>query len=437
LTGESTDPLRRASSPHFDAPAVAIPIRTRGGWIFATAVFAVAILCALLLGNAPALWPTPSPLSSAIVLAALLAAANLFGTFQTFGGLSEFASLAMPIAFAMLLLLDWHLFVLAVALGEALTFVSEFVRRVNPTMWYIRIFNACELTVAGAASVALLHALGPIAAQSSDTARTGWLSPGLAVALLLAAVVYKIADSVLSATLIALAANQSVASIRIPIRTVLSQFVLFLIGIPFAKLWQENVWVAIFAIAPLGVAYRLLGLPELEHRARFDARTGLANAGSFDTLLQRAVEEVENGGRTVALLAIDIDHFKTINDTFGHLVGDAVIARFAALLEELARSGDVAARLGGEEFAIVMRDASRTGALALAERIRQRVETERFDVDVAFGVPIRVTASIGVALSPDDGRSPQALHGAADAALYRAKQAGRNAVREARLADSA
>jgi diguanylate cyclase (GGDEF)-like protein len=107
-----------------------------------------------------------------------------------------------------------------------------------------------------------------------------------------------------------------------------------------------------------------------------------------------------------------------------------VIKRFAGIIKEVARRDDVAARTGGEEFALLMYDADRDSAVAFAERLRARVEAQAFDVD-GIETPISITASIGVALYPDDSLVPHDLFAAADAALYRAKRGGRNLVRVA------
>ena len=133
---------------------------------------------------------------------------------------------------------------------------------------------------------------------------------------------------------------------------------------------------------------------------------------------------------TLVLLAIDIDHFKGINDTYGHLVGDGVIAGFAGILAGEVRKDDVVARTGGEEFALLMQGADREAALAFAERVRERIEAHDFE-GIGLAAPIKVTASIGVAFFPEDGLTTTELSRAADAALYRAKREGRNAVRAA------
>ena len=295
--------------------------------------------------------------------------------------------------------------------GVMLNYLS---RRVNPTMWYVRVFNVCTQIVAGAAAETVLRALRPLTSADGGS----WLSATSALALFLAALVWKILDNTQTCTLITLAIARPLSTVRVPVRVFLSQFALFLIGIPFAYVWAHNVWVS------------LLGLPELEYRARTDERTGLTNAGAFDRVVKSAIDVAQSRGQTLVLLAIDIDHFKAVNDTFGHLVGDSVIKRFAGIISEVARRDDVAARTGGEEFALLMQGADRESAVAFAERLRERVEAQAFDVD-GIETPISITASIGVAVYPSDAHGAHDLFAAADAALYRAKRGGRNLVRVA------
>jgi len=123
---------------------------------------------------------------------------------------------------------------------------------------------------------------------------------------------------------------------------------------------------------------------------------------------------------------MDIDHFKAVNDTFGHAAGDYVLKGVAAIIEETRRAEDVFARFGGEEFVQLLTESPREGSLLVAERIRARLDGHVFDYE---GVPIKVTMSIGVATyAGNNYSSHQALLGAADAALYDAKRQGRNRV---------
>ena len=159
--------------------------------------------------------------------------------------------------------------------------------------------------------------------------------------------------------------------------------------------------------------------------ARTDALTGLANRRSFDERLGIEVARGDRYRRPCALLALDVDHFKRVNDTHGHQAGDAVLKSLAALLRERARAGiDVAARVGGEEFAVLLPETGRDGALGIADRIREDVE--RSAVRIADGSTIGVTVSIGVCCYPDHAGSAEALMRNADQALYAAKRLGRN-----------
>jgi diguanylate cyclase (GGDEF)-like protein len=159
--------------------------------------------------------------------------------------------------------------------------------------------------------------------------------------------------------------------------------------------------------------------------AEHDGLTGLFNRRAFDDHLMRAIAREDRQGGRLALLLLDLDHFKKLNDTYGHPAGDAALAGAARLLGRLLRKGDLAARFGGEEFAAILPGSDEGGAVKMAERVRQALERERL---VFEGARLSVTASFGAAVWPGDGRDPSALLAAADRALYAAKQAGRNRV---------
>jgi diguanylate cyclase (GGDEF)-like protein len=411
---------------NFDAPPEATPLTTVPSWIFLVLITAAGVFFAATRHDR-AFWETPYPLASAIALAVLVACASSVVTYRTTEGLTEDASLAMPLNFALLILFDWRFFVFATALGELLIFFSEWSRKKSPTVWYIRTYNPCALVVAGAAAETAIHTLEPIQHAPFGVA---WLAIGPSLALFAGALVWKIVHNLTDSTLITLAAGESIAAVRVPPGVFLSQFALFLIAVPFARMWSFNPWLSIFSLAPVVMSYRLLQLPELEYRATTDGRTGLKNAEAFDRILSDAVEASVSTGRDLVLLAIDIDHFKSINDTYGHLVGDGVIAGFAGILAGQVRKDDVVARTGGEEFALLMQGADRDNALAFAERVRERIEAHDFE-GIGLAAPIKVTASIGVASFPEDGLTTTELSRAADAALYRAKREGRNTVRAA------
>lgn len=154
----------------------------------------------------------------------------------------------------------------------------------------------------------------------------------------------------------------------------------------------------------------------------FDPLTGALNRRGLDAELAL----LQHGGRDgVAVLAVDLDHFKSINDAHGHAAGDLVLQRFADVVRASIRGEDMFARVGGEEFMLVLRGLSPADALGMAERIRQRVGALAVEVD---GAAIRVTCSLGVAHARDAARLPE-LRLLADEALYAAKREGRNRIR--------
>lgn len=152
-----------------------------------------------------------------------------------------------------------------------------------------------------------------------------------------------------------------------------------------------------------------------------DALTGLPNRRWLDEELDRHQHISARYGRRHGLILFDLDHFKEVNDHFGHAVGDQLLKEIAALVPSLIRTGETFGRWGGEEFAIVSLDGSGDALRILAERIRQAVEAQRFSHDLT------ITASFGVAVN-EPGLSAAALFTRADQALYVAKQAGRNRV---------
>ncbi|WP_417530667.1 diguanylate cyclase [Marinobacter lipolyticus] len=165
---------------------------------------------------------------------------------------------------------------------------------------------------------------------------------------------------------------------------------------------------------------------ELSELATHDPLTGLNNRREMTHLLEEEVARATRYGREVAFLWIDFDHFKDINDSFGHAAGDAVLKNVSHLLVDGIRTVDSVGRFGGEEFVILLPEMGVEEAREAAERLRQRVHETPIPLDTGETVPL--TISIGIAVFPQHGRSPEALCAAADKAMYRAKQSGRNCV---------
>lgn len=165
-------------------------------------------------------------------------------------------------------------------------------------------------------------------------------------------------------------------------------------------------------------------LEALRRLATRDQLTGLLNRREFDRILAEEEERVHRFGHPLALVMIDVDHFKSVNDNYGHPVGDAVLREVAQRVAGILRSVDRVARFGGEEFALILMQTDRVAAMEVARRVCEIVEQN--PVSVGEGVALKITVSAGVAISPADGKSSAALVGAADKALYAAKTRGRN-----------
>ena len=183
--------------------------------------------------------------------------------------------------------------------------------------------------------------------------------------------------------------------------------------------------VAVYAAATLSNAamYR-----KMETMATTDGLTGLNNRRRFLELVEEAIARAERFERRVSILMVDADHFKSVNDNYGHPVGDIVLKKIAGVLSQEARRVDVVGRFGGEEFIAMLDETNMAGALQVAERMRQ--EIEQSVIQGEFG-RINVTVSMGLATYPDHGDSVSKLIDEADKALYDAKENGRNQVRVA------
>jgi diguanylate cyclase (GGDEF)-like protein len=190
----------------------------------------------------------------------------------------------------------------------------------------------------------------------------------------------------------------------------------------------------LLAVPTVLLVRRFLVFPVLEAQSRIDAKTGLLNVSTWEREAQGEISRSMRTGTPLSLALVDIDHFKIVNDTHGHLVGDRVLRALADALTSHLRSYDKAGRFGGEEFVLLLTDTSEHDACRVAERLRSYVAEMTVPVSDATDAPdVQVTISIGVsAMEPGMTRDLTDLLAAADSALYRAKQSGRNKVAVAR-----
>ena len=195
--------------------------------------------------------------------------------------------------------------------------------------------------------------------------------------------------------------------------------------------WTINPFLIPFAVAPLLLVHRSLAVPQLEQEARLDPKTGLFNVRHFSSVLNEKLEHSLRTGDPLALLMIDLDLLREINNTYGHLAGDAVLERVADVFRSSLRADDIAARFGGEEFVVLLPETEFDDAFALAERIRETIGRQRVSVG-EIGETLSATVSIGIAMCPRDGTDSSSLIHSADLAVYRAKIQGRNRVVDGR-----
>jgi diguanylate cyclase (GGDEF)-like protein len=294
----------------------------------------------------------------------------------------------------------------------------------GPVHW--RVFTAAALGLAGAAASVLFHLSGP---------HGRWfLHPATLVTAAACAVLFVMTNAVLVA--IAVLAADPEANPRAGPETTgrsalwdAESLLLDLTGLGAGLL--VTIACALspvllgLALPPVMVLQRSLLHPQLRTAARTDAKTGLLNAVAWQREADSRIRRAQRTGQPVALLLADIDHFKRVNDTYGHLAGDEMLIRTATTLVRHVRAGDVSGRFGGEEFVVLLPGADGREACSIAERLRERVAALTLP---AGGAEMTVTVSIGVAALGTHGRELFELLAAADAAVYRAKESGRDRV---------
>ena len=186
--------------------------------------------------------------------------------------------------------------------------------------------------------------------------------------------------------------------------------------------WGQRLLDLAAKLASLAIEHRELA-QQLTHRAFHDALTGLPNRLLFEERLGLAVARARRNRTAVALLAVDLDRFKQVNDTLGHEAGDALLQQFAARARAALRETDTVARVGGDEFMVILEDV--TDAAGPGVVAKKLLEAMRLPFELA-GCEVAATASVGVCVYPTDAPDLLALHRGADAALYRSKRRGRN-----------
>lgn len=388
----------------------------RRAWLYIWSVFLAGVLLSGWALHTPVPFATQWP---AFVVLLALATAAQFMEAEAPGRQSYYPHFVF--FFAGLLLLHPFLFVLVVAIPHLVEWGQKRLTN-SPHLrnWYIQPFNIASHIIAGLSARAVYQALVPDAALMR--------TPVAVLAVASGALAYALLNHLIVGLVLKLARGISLRESGVlEIENLLADLVLLLLGCVMAGLWATNPWLILPALSPLLLIYRALTVPQLKKEAQTDAKTGLLNVRHWTRLLTEELEKAGRAGRPVALLMADLDLLRNINNTYGHQAGDAVLAGVGQAIREVVADRGIAARFGGEEFAITLPEMGLTEALAVAERLRRAVEATAFVVPTSR-TPIRATVTIGVSHFPEDGTTADALIHQADVALYQAKLRGRNRV---------
>jgi diguanylate cyclase (GGDEF)-like protein/putative nucleotidyltransferase with HDIG domain len=305
-----------------------------------------------------------------------------------------------------------------VALMPVVMHVPEWLKVRYP--WFMQSFNIANHTINIFAVYGVVHV---VAAYGPGTEQQRW-----AVAGITGAVAYVILNHTIVAVMLRLARGMSLRETGLLSFSSLSnELIVALLGFALVSFWRTNPWLLPIGIAPMLLIHRSLAVPALEEEARVDPKTSLFNARHFAIALNEELQRARRLDRPMSLIMADLDLLRDINNTYGHLAGDAVLRGIAQIFRAQLRHYDVPARFGGEEFSILLPETTPDQALEIAERIRRAVAGSAFEVETS-SEPIRATVSIGVAGFPKDATDTNELIHQADLAVYRAKMQGRNRV---------
>lgn len=329
---------------------------------------------------------------------------------------------ATPLCFfAGILLLDPFLVALMVVIAHLAEWIKE--RWIGSPLLlnrYTQPFNIAKHSIASLAAATLfetMHHGGPL----YTTFRT-------VAAVATSALCYVLLSQIIQGYVLILARGVSLRdSGSLDADNILIEYVITMLGYSVAIGWQLNPWLIPLVLTPLALCHRALTVHKLKVEAQTDSKTGLWNARHFATLFANELERSRRFQRPTAVIMADLDLLRNINNSYGHLAGDTVLAGIGQIIKKTLRDYDIAGRFGGEEFAIVLPEVAQEEARAMAERVRMAIEAATFHVSTS-STPLQATMSLGIACFPADGQNAKELIHAADVAVYQAKIQGRNRV---------
>lgn len=286
--------------------------------------------------------------------------------------------------------------------------------------WYIQSFNISAFAVASTVSGLTYWAVNSLPYDFFGLRQ--------AAAIVMAMAIFTFLNHLLVGLVIKWARGQSLSQSGVFTLTTLTiDFGLLCLGASAALVVQVNPAAGIFIVVVAYLVQSALRVPALERKSETDSKTGLYNAQHFDQAVQRELLRAQKQDRPVAVVMADLDRLRDLNNTYGHLAGDAVLKKIAQILQALARDNDVVSRFGGEEFGILLPDTTAEEAFTQVEAMRKAIEAAEFTVTTSE-TPIKATMSFGVAGRIGTEQTGKEFIHCADIAVYHAKHTGRNRV---------
>ncbi len=285
--------------------------------------------------------------------------------------------------------------------------------------WYIQCFNIATLIISTSVACNVVCSTNVGVLNMNFTSLLG---------IVAAIAIFVLLNHFLVGLVLKTARNQSFKESGVfAFLTLMIDFSLLCMGAVSALLWQLNPYAVFLGAIPLHLVYNSLRTPSLERKSETDTKTGVYNSGYFAKSLQSELARAHRFGRPLTLVMGDLDFLREINNTHGHLAGDAVLQGIARRLCELSRDYDIVARFGGEEFAILMPETTPEAAKPMIESMRQAIANTEYKVSTKK-TSIKATMSFGIAGRERAEQSADELIHNADLALYEAKKNGRDRV---------
>jgi diguanylate cyclase (GGDEF)-like protein len=327
---------------------------------------------------------------------------------------------ALIFLFAGVIMLQPRLFVLLVIISHLIEWAVQrlMIKGSHLQDWYIQPFNISMHILIGLAAqwVYQLILTSPI--------NNGLYIPVLAA--IAAALIYSFLNHLMVGWVLLLARRVSWKQSGIlRMENLLTDLVMLLMGSVLAVSLELNPWFILPVLSPFYLIYRALSVPSLKQQANIDSKTGLWNDRYFKEALEKELARAQRLNRPMTIVMADLDLLRNINNTFGHISGDAVLIGVAQILKSFIREYDIVARLGGEEFSILFPETCPEDAYLRIEEIRRKIESTEFR-SPTVSKPIRATMSFGIAGRTGLENSAKEIIHNADVAVYQAKIQGRN-----------